>query len=223
MENGSVSRETHFNKTKQETHFRVIMPNFINMLSKGRPLWKGSYDGYVLEETIPRISSWCLCRWFQGIYSDHLLVTNFSQVSLSPSTEIWPVTCKFPTHFLLPSFPENMGIKDLCLLWHLFNSMGWDQDGSPHSMFLLGKWSLIALLESLDHSPSPPFLTFYFLNCLLLSPSPHFSLYLLLDSMALYLPPSLHFSHLLSHCLSSSVQAEKNWSRVKTNGFVSIM
>lgn len=139
MENGSVSRETHFNKTKQETHFRVIMPNFINMLSKGRPLWKGSYDGYVLEETIPRISSWCLCRWFQGIYSDHLLVTNFSQVSLSPSTEIWPVTCKFPTHFLLPSFPENMGIKDLCLLWHLFNSMGWDQDGSPHSMFLLGK------------------------------------------------------------------------------------
>lgn len=75
MENGSVSRETHFNKTKQETHFHVIMPNFINTLSKGWLLWKGSYDGYVLEETIPRILTWCLCRWFQGIYSDHLLIT----------------------------------------------------------------------------------------------------------------------------------------------------
>lgn len=137
MGNGSVSREIHFNKTKQEPCFHLIMGNFINVLFKMMPLWKNPYDGYVLDETIIKISVWCLCGWFWGIYSDHLLITNFSQVSLRASKEIWPITYKFPARFLLYSFPENMCIKDIWLFWHLFNSIGWDLDGSQRGMFYL--------------------------------------------------------------------------------------
>lgn len=144
MGNGSVSREIHFNKTKQETHFHLIMLNFINVLSKMMPLWKGSYEDWVLEETIPGFRLWA----FAQVISRHLFWSSFAhrfQPSFSQAQqgESWPVTYKYPAHFLLPSFLENMFIKDLCLLWHLFNSIGWDQDGSQHSMTLLGKGSLL--------------------------------------------------------------------------------
>ena len=43
-------REAHFNKTKQETHFHLIMPHSINVLSKTMLLSKDSYDGYVVKE-----------------------------------------------------------------------------------------------------------------------------------------------------------------------------
>lgn len=162
------------------------MPNFINAFSKMMPLWKGSYDGWVLEEASPGFLLGAFAGDFKEFILDHLLIT--SRLSLGPSWEIWPVLCRSPTHVLLFSFTENTGLSDLCLFGHLFNGTGWALDGFQTVCFYLEN----------DPNDSHIFLSslFSLLSCLFLTT--FFSLCLWFDSLCSTILPSVFFSPLLS-------------------------
>lgn len=108
-------RQTHFNKTKQETHFLLIMPKSINVLFKRMPLWKGSYDGCVLKEAAPGFLSGA----FTDDFKEFILFIYWSQISAkfrsSPAGRFGLLHANSPAHLLLLSFTANMGLKDLCL------------------------------------------------------------------------------------------------------------
>lgn len=113
-------RETHFNKTKQETHFHLIMPHSINVLSKTMLLSKGSYDGYVIKAA----SSGFLFGAFTWDSSKHLFCSFIDykfQLSFAQTQQgdFGLLYTNSQDHFLLLLFTDNIGLKDVCLFWHL--------------------------------------------------------------------------------------------------------
>lgn len=70
MGNGSISRETHFNKTKQETQFHLIMPNFINVLSTRCCFGKVLMIAVSWRKQSPGFQ----CDVFAGDYKEFILI-----------------------------------------------------------------------------------------------------------------------------------------------------
>lgn len=104
-------REAHFNKTKQETHFHLIMPHSINVLSKTMLLSKDSYDGYVVKEA----SSGFRFGAFIGDFKEFILFIYWLQISAkfcsNPAGRFWPVIRKFPSSLSAVTFHRQHGPK----------------------------------------------------------------------------------------------------------------
>lgn len=135
--------------------------------------------------TITRISVWCLCRWFQGIY----LIIYWSQAKflLGPTGRFDSVsTVQTPNSLLLFSFSENLFSETFAYMGTYLEhrlSFGWF---FKHSMFLLGKmittiFTCLPLPHSLKLSFSlhPSFFAFGLTLCPAILPSVSFSLLLL--------------------------------------------
>lgn len=152
------------------------------------PLWKGSYDGWVLEEASPGFLFGAFAGDFKKfIYSDHLLIT--SQLSLMSSGRFGQFCADSQLMFYCSLSQKDMGVSELCLFGHRFNGIDWALDGFQTVCFYLK--------NDHRHSHISPSSSFSPLSCLFLfltTPLSAFGLTLFVR-LSLPLCLSVFFSH----------------------------